>query len=168
MQPQEFLLHLLLKCSLLYLRHKESQVASRRWSLLHFGSDFCYMFWDVFLERFWMHLCSLNCICSLVVLLLGLVFRYKFERFLKDLLDTCLKFLLHSVPDPPRQRKASVTHDRTLLDREKHPQHMTLKGSCVTISSWEPVFNHWWRSYGEASLWTHWKMHGKDSTRSYP
>jgi hypothetical protein len=46
-----------------------------------------------------------------VVLLLGLVFRYKFERFLKDLLDTCLKFLLHSVPDPPRQRKASVTHD---------------------------------------------------------
>ena len=31
--------------------------------------------------------------------------------FLKDLLDTCLKFLLHSVPDPPRERKASVTHD---------------------------------------------------------
>ena len=85
MQPEEFLLHLLLKCSLHYLRHKESQVASRRCSLLHFGSDFCYMFWDVFLERFWMHLCSLNCICSLVVLFLVLVFRYKFERFLKDL-----------------------------------------------------------------------------------
>ena len=39
-----------------------------------------------------------------------------FERFLKDLLDTCLKFLLHSVPDPPRQRKASVTHDPKRLD----------------------------------------------------
>ena len=80
-----FLLHLLLKCSSHYLRHKESQVASRRCSLLHFGSDFCYMFWDVFLERFWMHLCSLNCIFSLVVLFLVSVFRYKFERFLKDL-----------------------------------------------------------------------------------
>ena len=39
------------------------------------------------------------------------VFGDKFERFVKDLLDTCLKFLLHSVPDPPRERKASVTHD---------------------------------------------------------
>ena len=35
----------------------------------------------------------------------------KFERFVKDLLDTCLKFLLHSVPDPPGERKASVTHE---------------------------------------------------------
>ena len=111
MQPHEFLLHLLLRCSLHYLRPKESLVASRGCSLLPFCSDFCYMFWDVFLERFWMHLCSFFCICSLVVLLLGFVFRDKFERFLKDLLDTCLKFLLHSVPDPPRQRKASVTHD---------------------------------------------------------
>ena len=49
------------------------------------------------LERFWMHLCSFFCICSLVVLPLGLGFRDKFERFLTDLLDTCLKFLLHSL-----------------------------------------------------------------------
>ena len=86
------------------------------------GDALCYLFVRTFLvfllhvlgcvlERFWMHLCSFFCICSLVVLPLGFVFRDKFERLLQDLLDTCLKFLLHSVLDPPRQRRASVTHD---------------------------------------------------------
>ena len=41
----------------------------------------------------------------------GACFPKQICTFLKDLLDTCLKFFLHSVLDPPRQRQASVTHD---------------------------------------------------------
>ena len=39
------------------------------------------------------------------------IFGDKFEHFAKDLLDTYLKVLLYAVPDPPRERKTSVTHD---------------------------------------------------------